>query len=147
MISCTCTCTCIRERKVGSIWDAEAYACQLASHACIPEQDIALIYPKLPMYRKPGTTKLAVGLSYLTNTLNDGRLIQIANAMHKSTLCMEGVNSCLSFHLNLQLTCTTGPHSWICICIADEKMQMEMRIQDHWACPNTYQEGCNMCLP
>jgi len=94
-----------------------------------------LIYPKLPLYRKPGTTKSAAGLSYLTSTLNDHRLIQIANFLHKSTLCREGANSCLSFHPNLVLTWTTGPHSWICICIADEKMQMQMRIQHHWACP------------
>ena len=126
------TCIYIRERKVGSIWDAKADASKLASHACIPA---ALIYPKLPVYQKPYTTKSAIVLSYMTSTLSDGRLIQIADSLHKSTLCKEGVSSCLSFHPELPLTGTIGPHFWNCICTADEKIQMQMRIQDHWACP------------
>ena len=94
---------------------------------------IYLIYPKLPMYWKPGTTKSATGLSYLTNTLDDGCLIRITDSPHKSTLCREGVTSCLSFHLHFQSTGTTGSQSWISIW--DEKVHMRMRIQDHWACP------------
>ena len=97
---------------------------------------LALIYPKLPLYRKSGPAKSATGLSYMTSTLIDGRLIQIADSPYKSTLCREGVSSCLSFHLNLQLTGTTGPLSWICICVTDEKMQMQMRIEYHWTCPS-----------
>ena len=73
-------------------------------------------------FRKQGTTKSAVGLSYMTSTFNDGRLVQITDSLHKPTLCREGVSSCLSFHPNLHSTGTAGPHSWICICIADEKM-------------------------
>jgi hypothetical protein len=111
------SCICIRERKVGSIRDAKADAGKSASHACIPK-----IYEA--QFRKLGTTKSAASLSYLTSTLNDGHLIQIADSLHKSTLCREGVSSCLSFHPNLHSTGTTGPHSWICICITDEKVQM-----------------------
>ena len=74
----SCTCICIRERKVGSIRDAKANVGKSASHARILA---ALIYPKLPMYQKPGTTKLTVGLSYLTSTIYDGCLIQIANSL------------------------------------------------------------------
>jgi hypothetical protein len=87
----SCTCICIRERKVGSIQDAEADAGKSASHACIPS-----------------TTKSAAGLSYLTSSLNELRLIQIASSLNKSTLCMEGVSSCLIFHPNLQLTGPLG---------------------------------------
>ena len=64
----SCTCICIWERKVGSIRDAKANACKSASHACIPKAMATLLYPKLPLYRKPCTTKLASGLSYLTGT-------------------------------------------------------------------------------
>ena len=128
MISCTCIC--IWERKVGSIRDVEADAGKSASHACI----CTLNYPYT------GSQALRSrhgGLSSLTSTLNDHRLIQIANYLHKSTLCREGISSCFHFHPNLRLTWTTGLAPWIYICIADEKMQMHMRIQDHWACPNT----------
>ena len=33
------------------------------------------------MYRKPSTMKSATGLSYMTSTLNEGRLIQIVDVM------------------------------------------------------------------
>ena len=73
----------------------------------------------------------------MRSTLNDHRLIQIADSLHKLTLCREGVRCCFHFHPNVRLTGTIGLASWIyiCICIADEKMQMHMRIQDDWACP------------
>ena len=124
------TCICTRERKVGSIWDAEADAGKSTGHACIQAKVV-------PMQGKGRHYEVGSWFraSYLTSTFNNGRLIQIADSLHKSTLCREGVSSCTWFHPNLQLTGTTGPHSWICICIADEKVQMRMRIQDHWACP------------
>jgi hypothetical protein len=90
---------------VGSIQDAEADAGKSASHACIPS-----------------TTKSAVGLSYLTGSLNELRLIQIASFLNKSTLCMEGVNFLLNLSSEFTVNGTIGPHSWICMCIADEKI-------------------------
>jgi hypothetical protein len=109
------SCTCIREREVGSIRDAEAYASKSASHACI--------YEVRHYKRKMGLSYLIVGLSYSNSRL-----------LHKSMFCREGVSSWICFHPNLQFRVTNGPHSWICICIADEKKQMQMQIQDHWAC-------------
>jgi hypothetical protein len=72
-------------------------------------------------------------LSYLTRSFNDGRLIHIADSLHKSTLCMVCYSSCFIFHPTEQLRVTTGLASCICICIADEKTQMQM--QGDWACP------------
>jgi hypothetical protein len=118
----SCTCICIRERKMGSIRDAK---------------QMHVSRPVMPAsWHVLSAGESAAGLSYLTSTLNGGRLIQITNYLHKWTLCKEGINSCFNFHPKLTLTGTIGPHSWICTCIADEKVQMQMRIQDHWACPN-----------
>jgi hypothetical protein len=89
------SCTCIREREVGSIRDAEADASKSATHA--------YIYEVRHYERK-------VGLSYSNRRL-----------LHKSMLCKEGVSSWICFHPNLQFRVTNGPHSWTCICIADEK--------------------------
>ena len=33
----------------------------------------------------------------------------------------------------MQFIGTTGHYYWICICITDEKVQMQTWIQDHWA--------------
>jgi hypothetical protein len=101
----SCTCICIHERKVGSIWNAEAYAGKSANHACIMaclDYILAWLHPE------------------------SGRLIQMANSMHKSTLCKENVISYFHFHPNLVLTGTTELASWICICIADKKIHTDV---------------------
>ena len=107
-------------RKVGSIRGAE--------HMQVSRPIMHASYHVL------SASKSTAGMSYL----HVRRLVQIADSLHKSTLCREGVSSYFHFHPPLQLARTTGPHSWICICIciADEKVQRQMRIQDHWACPN-----------
>jgi hypothetical protein len=49
------------------------------------------------------------------------------------TKCRGFCTSCNIIHPHLSYATVIGLVS--CIFIADEKVQMQMRIQDHWACP------------
>ena len=75
------------------------------------------------------------GLSYMTRSVNGGRLINIAKSLHKLTLCWVYCSSCITFYPSDCLTVTTGLASCICIRIAYEKAHMHMQVQGHWACP------------
>ena len=60
----------------------------------------------------------------------------IAGSLHISPKCREFYTSCIILHPILGYSMLTRPISCICIRITDEKAQMQMQVQGHWACPN-----------
>jgi hypothetical protein len=59
----------------------------------------------------------------------------IAGSLHNLTKCRELCTSCKIVHPHLPNARVIGLASCIYIRIVDEKAQMQMQVQGHWACP------------